>query len=331
MISRRGFVEGSLALLAAPAAADAQQAGKIYRVGVLWGGSEALATPYKRALEGGLRELGWVIETNIRFEHRFPESPDRVPQLAAELVALKPDIIVAAVNPVIEIVKAATSTIPIVMLYAVDPVGSGLVQSLARSGGNVTRLSFDAAPSLIAKGVEFLRETLPKARRVAILWSPSFFAKGALRAYPAAINEACREVAITPHWVVITGPEDIETAFREVIARKYDAIYVMGDTFVSFRHYELIGRLASHGSTPSFYPYRRWVDAGGLMSYGPNIAEMPRYIAGHIDKILKGAKPAGLPVEQPTKFELVVNLKTAKALGLTIPPSLLLRADQVIE
>jgi putative ABC transport system substrate-binding protein len=291
----------------------------------------SVAAPYRRALEAGVAEFGWIEGRTVRFEHRFPDSPERIPALAAELVALRPAVIVAVVNPVIQAVMAATSTIPIVMVYAVDPVAAGLVTSIAHPGKNVTGLTFDAAPELFAKDIELLREALPKARRVAVVLDQEFYKTAGMRRYTDAVRGAGQKLGLELRWWPITGAVDIEKAFSEIAAARVDAVYVLGDAFVSFRHYQLIGAQAAKARVPSFYPFREWVDAGGLLSYGPNIADMPRYAAGHIDKILKGADPGSLPVEQPTKFELVINRKAAKALGLTIPQTLLLRADHVIE
>jgi len=320
----------AVGLVLLPLTAEVQQVQRRV-VAALWAVPASVAAPYRKALEGGLSELGWIDGQNVTFEHRFPDSPERVPALAAELVALKPSVIVAAVNPVIQAVMAATSTIPIVMIYGVDPVAAGLVVSIGRPGKNVTGLTFDAAPELFAKDIEILRETLPKAKRVAVLRNQEFFNTPGMRGYTDAVRSAGQRLGLELRWWSITGPVDIEKAFREMTAARVDAVYVFGDGFVSFRHYQLIGAQAAKARVPSFYPFREWVQAGGLLSYGPNIADMPRYAAGHIDKILKGTKPGDLPVEQPTKFELVVNLKAARLLGLTIPPSVLLRADQVIE
>jgi ABC-type uncharacterized transport system substrate-binding protein len=328
VISRRAFL-GTLAcgLLAAPRAAGAQQAGKVYRIGYLSGGSSTL-TNLVDALRQGLRELGWVEGQNIVIEYRFAEGRlDRLPDLAAELVRLKVDVIVAAPSPPAAAAKKATATIPIVMIGAGDPVGQGLIASLARPGGNITGLAYFVGQEIFGKQLALLKEAVPKVRRVAVLWNP------AVPTLAPAIGEvkvAARSLGLQLQLLEARGPNDFDGAFAAMTRERARALLVITDSMFS-THRARLADLAAKSRMPSAYTNRQPVDAGGLMSYGPSFPDLWRRAAGYVDKILKGAKPADLPVEQPTKFDLVINLKTAKALGLTIPPSLLGRADEVIQ
>jgi putative ABC transport system substrate-binding protein len=328
-MNRRSFIATSaMALLAAPLAADAQQAGKVPRIGFLRPGSPSDRPHLLDAFRQGLREFGWIEGQNIVIDYRYAEGRfDRLPDLAAELVRLKVDIIVAVGTPAAAAAKNATETIPIVTISVGDPVGLGLIASLARPGGNVTGSSFSVGLKIVGKGLELLKETVPKVRRVAILSNP------ANPAQPLAIrkvNVAARSLGVQLQLLEARGPNEFDGAFAAMAKERVGALLVVPDSMLTV-HRTRLADLAARSRLPAAYGTRESVEAGGLMSYGPNFADMYRRAATYVDKILKGAKPGDLPVEQPTKFDLVINLKTAKALGLTIPPSLLLRADQVIE
>jgi putative ABC transport system substrate-binding protein len=329
-MDRRTFLAGTGAVLfAAPLAADAQQAGKVPRIGFLRATSPSDSPHLLDAFRQGLRELGWVEGQNIVIDYRFVEGRfDRLPDLAAELVRLKVDIIVASATPVVAAAKNATETIPIVMISGgVDPVALGFIASLARPGGNVTGLSFSVGPEIFSKGLEFLKETVPKVRRVAILSNP------ANPAHPLAIREvnvAARSLGVQLQLLEARGPNEFDGAFAAMAKERVGALLVVADGMFLL-HRTRLADLAARSRLPAAYGQRESVEAGGLMSYGPSTRDLFRRSATYVDKILKGAKPGDLPVEQPTKFEFVINLKTAKALGLTIPQSLLQRADEVIQ
>ncbi len=328
MITRRDFV-GTLTggLLAAPLAAEAQQAGKVYRIGIL--GNVPLTDPEGARVWGafiqGLRELGYEEGRNITIEFRSSDGKyERLPALAAELVRLKVDVIVAPAAQNVLAAEQATRTIPIVMTYG-DPIASGLVASLARPGGNVTGLS-GLAPEIVGKQLELLKEIVPKVSRVAVLWNP------ANQSHPPLLREAevaARSLRVQLQTLEVRGPDDFETAFAAVTRERAGALLVPADGMFLLNRIR-IADLAARTRLPVMYGLREYVDAGGLVVYAPSIRDSFRHAASYVAKILKGAKPGDLPVEQPTKFELVINLKTAKALGLTIPQSLLLRADEVI-
>ena len=330
MIDRRVFI-GTLAggLLVAPLAAQAQQAAKIARIGYLT--SDAAAPPRLReAFLQGLRDLGYVEGRNLVIEYRFAEGKfERLPALAAELVALKVDVILAPTPPNAQAAMLATRTIPIVFTVAGDPVGSGLVTSLARPGGNVTGLSV-LAPDLVGKGLQHLTQAVPGVSRVAVLRSPTGTAERTEKAILKEAEVAGRALGLRLQVVQVLGPVDFDRAFLEMSDARAGALTVLPNTMFFNERRRLVD-LAAKNRLPAMYQSREFVDAGGLVSYGPDFADVFRRAATYVDKILKGAKPGDLPVEQPTKFELVINLKTAKALGLTIPQSLLQRADQVIE
>jgi len=327
-MDRRAFV-GTLAggFLATPLAATAQQAGKVYRIGVLTSSS---ATVYRDVLESfreGLRELRWIEGQNVVFDYRFAEGKlDRLPGHAADLVRLGADIIVAGPTPPAVAAKNVTSTIPIVMVTAGDPVGVGLVASLARPGGNVTGSSFSVGVDY-GKVLGLLLEAVPQARRVAVLTNPANPVQPILIRDLKAAGQTLRLPLL---FLEARGLDDIDRAFVVVGKERPGAMLVVADSVLGLHKPELAALAAKH-RVPTAYGGRENVEAGGLMSYGPDTKAAWRRAAVFVDRILKGAKPADLPVEQPTKFELVINLKTAKALGLTIPPSLLQRADQVIE
>jgi putative ABC transport system substrate-binding protein len=331
VLDRRAFI-GSLALgtLAVPRAASAQPARKVYRIGLL---SPSTTTsemvgpqpraPFTNALLRGLRELGYVYGEHFVTEPRGGEGkPKRFPDLAAELVRLRVDVIVSG-GPTLAALKQATSTIPIVMTGAGDPVGSGFVQSLARPGGNFTGLSLQMTETT-GKRLELLKELVPGTAPVAVLW-----ARTSLLSWRAA-EAAARERGWKLLSLEIRDAGEIEGAFKTATGARAGALFVFAGA-VFDRHARRIAELAARSRLPAMYVLRFYVDAGGLMAYSADLVEMYRRAASFVDKILKGAKPGDLPVEQPTKFELVVNMRAAKALGLTIPPTILLRADQVIE
>ncbi len=330
MTTRRAFI-GTLAggLLAAPLAADAQQAGKVPRIGFLSVTSPSDRPPLLDAFRQGLRELGWVEGQNIVIDYRYAEGRvDRLPGLAAELVRLKVDLIVASAGTqAATAAKNATETIPIVMIYVRDPVGTGLIASLARPGGNVTGVSGSAGLELFAKQLELLKETVPKIRRVAILSNPAnAYHQLAIR----EVKVAARSLGVQLQLLEARGPNEFDGAFAAMAKERVGALLVLSDAMLN-SHRTRLADLAARSRLPAAFGVRDDVEAGGLMSYGPSILDSYRQAATYVDRILRGAKPAELPVERPTKFELVINMKTAKALGLTIPQSVLLRADHVIE
>jgi len=327
-MNRRAFI-GSLALgtLAVPRAARAQPARKVYRIGILSQGvaSDMIGpqprSPSHNALLRGLGELGYVYGEHFVTEPRGAEGrPDRFPGLAAEMVHLQVDVIVAS-GPMLSALKQATSTIPVVMAAAIDPV-EGLVQSLGHPGGNFTGLSLQNVETT-GKRLELLRELVPAAASVAVLQD-----RAGLDSQAAAA--AARERGWKLLFLEVGDAGEIEGAFRAAIAARAGALLVLGRG-VFFPHARRIAELAARSRLPAMYGLRAYVEAGGLISYGTDLIEIWWRAAVFVDKILKGAKPSDLPVEQPTKFELVVNKRAAKALGLTIPPSILLRTDQVIE
>ncbi len=328
--TRRAFI-GALAggLLGAPLAAEAQQAAKIARIGYLAG--NLAADPHlPEAFRQGLRDLGYVEGRNVVIEYRDAEGKfERLPALAAELVALKVDVIVAPSTLAALAAKQATKTIPIVFAAAGDAVGSGLVTSLARPGGNVTGLSV-LAPELVGKRLELLKQAVPGVTRVAALWHPGDYAERTDKDMLKEADVAARALGVRLQVVEARGPADIDRAFSDMTRARAGALTVFSTPMFSTERRRLVD-LAAKNRLPTMFSFRDYVDAGGLMAYGPSLADLARRAATYVDKILNGARPADLPVEQPTKFELVINLKTAKALGLTIPPSLLARADEVIQ
>ena len=328
MTTRRQFLRTvSVGLLAAPLAADAQQAGKVPRIGFLGVTSPSDRPPLLDAFRQRLRELGWVEGQNIVIDYRYAEDRvDRLPDLAAELVRLKVDLIVSMGTQGVTAAKNATETIPIVMIAVRDPVGTGLIASLARSGGNVTGVSGSAGLEIVAKQLELLKETVPKIRRVAILSNPAnAYHQLAIR----EVNVAARSLGVQLQLLEARGPNEFDGAFAAMAKERVGALLVLSDAIFG-SHRTRLADLAARSRLPAAYGVRDSVEAGGLMSYGPSILDSYRQAATYVDKILKGAKPADLPVEQPMKFELVLNLKTAEALGLTIPPLILFQADEVI-
>jgi len=330
-MERRRFIEVIAGgLVAAPLAAEAQQAVKIARIGFLTPNMAASPPHVREAFLQGLRDLGYVEGRNVVIEYRDAEGKsERFPALAAELVALKVDVIVAPGTPAALAAKQATRTLPIVFPIAGDPVTSGLVTSLARPGGNVTGLSI-LDPDLVGKCLEQLKQAVPGVSGVAVLWQPGGLGERTDKDMLKGAEVAARALGVRLQFVEARGPADFDRAFSEMTRARAGALTVLPSTMFLHERRRLVD-LAARNRLPAVYPWREAVDAGGLMAYGANIADLFRRAATYVDKILKGAKPADLPVEQLTKFELVINLKTAKALGLTIPQSVLGRADQVIE
>ena len=317
----------ALVLATAPPAVEAQPPTTVHRVGWLSAGS-LHGDPGIEAFRQGLRALGYVEGQTLVLESRYAEGrAEQLPALAAELVQRRVDVIVAGGSAAISAAQQATHTIPIVMAVAYDPIGKGFVASLAQPGGNITGLSWLGA-ELLGKRLEFLKEIVPQSTRIAVLANP---ANPAYQDNMANLTMAAQALGLHLHVVEVRQAEELDTAFAAMSRAGADALLVLEDSLVLST---LGGRLAERAATarlPAMYGWRRHVDAGGLMSYGPSMQDMQHRAAVYVDKILKGTKPADLPVEQPTKFELVINLKTTKALGLTIPPTLLFQADEVIK
>jgi putative ABC transport system substrate-binding protein len=330
-VDRRAFLAGTVTLLAAPRTAAAQPAGKICRIGYLQTAPRGSTVHMLRALEDGLRELGYVPGANVMIEYRFADGrAERLPELAAELVRLNPDVILTPLNPVTAAVKQVTATIPIVTLLAASPVEEGLIGSLARPGGNVTGLTFDVGPEVGGKRLQLLKELAPRVSRVTVLWNPSFGAGSRLDAIVRLLRDAAAKLGVALQFTEVRSAGDLDGAFAAILRERADGLLLVSDPLM-FALRSRIADFAVRNKLPSSYSLVEYAKAGGLMSYGPSMPDLYRRAARYVDRILKGAKPADLPVEQPTKFELVVNLGTAKALGLTIPPALLARADEVIE
>jgi putative ABC transport system substrate-binding protein len=317
----------ALALFAWSSSPDAQQPAKIRRVGILSDESPLVGAKTFEPFAQGLRDLGWIEGQNIAFERRYAaENYKILPGLAAELVRIQPDVISVIGTPAARAAKTATQTIPIVFARISDPIGAGLVPSLARPGGNITGVSIQTR-ELAAKLLELLTTTVPDAKRVGALWDPNFPpASPQLQEVEGAARSLKLELITEP----VRSSDDFAPAVRAMVEQGASAIVVVGAA-IFFEHPQQLADLMVKARLPGIFFRREQVEAGGLMSYGTNFPDMYRRAAVYVDKILKGAEPADLPVEQPTKFELVINLKTAKALGLTIPPMLLARADEVIE
>ncbi len=315
------------ALLSPVPFVDAQQPGKIPRIGLLSPFSPSATALWHQAFRQGLRDLGWVEGKNISIEYRYAEGrSDRLPELAADLVRLKVNIIVAAVNTDALAAKNATRTIPIVVASAGDPVAIGLVASLAHPGGNITGLS-QISPELAGKRLELLKEIVPKLSRVAVLWNPQGTTS------PLSWKEIqlpARELGVQLHSLEVRSSSDFDKAFEDATRARAGALAIMPDPLFA-GNLKRIADLAAKSHLPSIFHLTEFVDSGGLVAYGVDRSDQFRRAATYVDKILKGTKPADLPVEQPTKFELVINLKTAKQIGLTIPPNVLARADKVIK
>jgi ABC-type uncharacterized transport system substrate-binding protein len=326
-VRRREFMTMLGGTVAFPFAAHAQQTAKMARVGWLSPGSQTSDQSFLASFRDGLRELGWMVGQNIAIESRWAEGKfERLPDLAAELVRLKVDVIVSNVTQASLAAKRATATIPIVMVGVGDPLGSGLVDSLARPSGNITGPSSMLAEAS-AKQLALLKETVPKASPVAVLWNPAnpVWQASALKQTEAAANA----MGLRLQLLEARGPDELDAAFAAMTRKRAGALFVPAD-IIFVRHAQQMADLAAMHRLPAMFGFREHVEAGGLMSYAASFPVMFRRAAAFVDKILKGAKPADLPVEQPTKFELVINLKTANALGLAIPQSVLQRADEVI-
>ena len=303
--------------------AEAQQPAKVPRIGYLTGATPDGQAARIEAFRQGLRELGYLEGKNIVVEYRYAElNPDRLPALAAELARLKVDVIVTSAGGITRAMKEATNTIPIVMAQDNDPVANGFVASLARPGGNITGLS-NVAPEISGKQLELLKETIPMLSHVAVLRT------SANAQLIREIERAAEAFKVKLQYLAVLSPKDIETAFRAASKTPADAVVVLPGSIFFSRRTQIV-KLAVDSRLPAIYNRSEYVLDGGLMTYGASLPDLDRRAAIYVDKILKGAKPAELPVEQPTKFELVINLKTAKQIGLTIPPNVLARADRVI-
>jgi ABC-type uncharacterized transport system substrate-binding protein len=322
----------ALALVAAPLAAEAQATGKVYRIGILAGANPvseiAGPDPSNRAIRAfllRLRDLGYIYGQNLVTEARSTEGrAERLSALVVDLVRLNVDVIVVPIRDGARAVKATTTTIPIVMVGVADPVGLGLIASLARPGGNVTGVSRDTGPEIIGKRLELLKEAVPKASRVAVLTTKSHWG------YSGRHNEvAARVLGMTVVYTEVDKPDQYAEAFAAITRERADAL-LAAEGALNFVHRRRIVDFAATSRLPAMYAFRESMEAGGLMAFGVETGDLYRRAAVYVDKILKGAKPADLPVEQPIQFELVINLKTVQALGLTIPPTLLFQATEVI-
>jgi putative ABC transport system substrate-binding protein len=323
-MNRRAFLLGLVsAVTLSPLATSAEPPAR--RIGLLMTTTPVAASHIAAAFADGLRELGHVEGKDVTFEYRWAEGkPERFAEMAAELVRHKVDVIVASSQAPALAAKRATQTIPIVMVNATDPVEAGLVASLARPGGNVTGLSQQLTPEIRAKQLQLLKEALPKISRVAVLWS------AATTVGRGEYEAAGRALGLRIQFVEVRGADDLGRAFAALAGERIAAVLVPGDMLL-FTERRRVAALAREHRLPGIYSLREFTEAGGLMSYSARISEQFRRAAGYVDKILRGANPATLPVESPTQYELVINLKTAKALGLTIPQSVLVRADEIIQ
>jgi putative ABC transport system substrate-binding protein len=329
-MKRREFIAALGGAVAAwPLAARSQQpAGRVYRIGYQSIAPREPTLHLIKAFEDGLRSLGYRVGDNVAIEYRFADGEmERLPALAADLVRLGVDIIVATgLNPSAVAATKATTTIPIVMT-SVDPVGTGLVASLARPGGNVTGLAADTGGEILGKRFELLKETLPNLSRLGILWNPDV---AFIRNRQTLMTETARTLGLTTIPVEARGLDTLEQAFAALVRERAQAFVMQGDS-VLFNYRGQIAEMALGNRLPAASTQKEYADAGFLLTYGTDVPDLYRRLAGFVDKIFKGAKPADLPVEQPTRYELVINLKTAKALGVVMPPALLARADEVIE
>ena len=317
-----------LSALSAPLAAKGQQPGKVFRIGLLGGGAPPSEVEVQQSsLQKSLRELGYIEGRNVVFEERYSEGRiDRLPDLAADLVRRKVDVIVTAGGPSAEAAKQATSTVPIVIVAAGDPVGTGLITSLARPGENLTGIT-DQAIELIPKRIELLKETVSRASRVAALWNS---ADRAMTLRYKQMEVAARALGVRVQPLGVQEPGDFDGAFSSMARESPDALFVISDPLIRLNRRRVLN-FAATKRLPAMYEFNFYVSDGGLMSYGPNHRDIFRRIAEYVNKLLRGGKAADLPVEQPTKVELTINLKTAKTLGITIPQSILIRADEVIQ
>jgi putative tryptophan/tyrosine transport system substrate-binding protein len=323
-----GIVTLILSLLTAPLTSKAQQAANVPRLGLLIPGSSSAFAPRIEAFRHGLRDLGYVEGRNITIAYRFTEGQaDRLPELAAELIRLQVDVLVTDGEAAIRAAKHATTTIPIVMAVGGgDPVGVGLVASLARPGGNITGLSM-MLPEVSGKRLEFLQEAVPTLSHVAVLWNPAV--PGSTFAFKET-QTAAPALGLQLQSLEVRGPDEFDQAFAAMTREHADTLVVLSNPLF-FSHRRQLAELTVRHRLPAIFYLREYAEAGGLMAYGADAVDMYRRAATYVDKILKGAMPADLPVEQPIKFVLVINLKAAKALGLTMPPALLFQADEVIK
>ena len=329
-MNRRDTLLSLLAFAAWPLNARAQQQGKTARISVLSSGTADGGQDLLEAFRQGLRDLGYVEGRNAVIEYRDAgRKLERLPTFAGELAALKVDVIVTMGTPASLAAKQATTTIPIVFPAAGDPVSSGLVASLARPGGNVTGLSI-LAPGLVGKRLERLKQAVPGLTQVAVLWNRGSYGERTEKDLLAEAEAAARALGVKLQLAEVRGAGDFDRVFSEMTRGRADALLVAGGGLFNQERRRLVDLAAKH-RLPAIYPFSLYVEAGGLMAYGPDIINSHRRAAFYVDKILKGAKPADLPVEQPTKFELAINLKTAKSLDITIPRSLLISADRVIQ
>jgi ABC-type uncharacterized transport system substrate-binding protein len=322
---RREFITLLGGASAWPLAARAQRTLRAARIGYL-----AFRSPISAddAFFQGLRDFGWIEGQNIFVERRFAAgNMDQLKGSAAELVHLNVDVIVAVASAATQAAKDTTASIPIVFVNAADPVGQGFVQSLAYPGGNITGVAFDASPDITAKQAQLIIETVPNASRLAVFWNPTV---PAMRSYFSVLKTEAAALRVSLQSLEVQDRDEIERAFDAMTRGHADALQVLSDSFTTFYRSRLVELAAKH-RLPAIYGHAQYIEAGGLMSYGPSLSDDYGRAAGFVDRILKGAKPADLPAEQPTKFELVINLRTAKTLGLEIPPTLLARADKVIE
>ena len=322
-MKRREFIAATAALLVSLPVLRAQ--GTPRRIGCF--GILENAPIILDAWRSGLRERGWIEGKNLLVEYRYTQPTNRYPALAAELTALSPELVVAAGPQAAVALKSATATIPILFVAVADPVGLGLVQSLARPGGNITGFATFVPGDFTSKGIEILRELVPGASKIALLVNPSNPIHRL--ALAEEIPRTARSMGVALPVVEATTAEELDIAFASAAAQHADAIVVYADPLTNFQAPRVVALAAEH-HLPASYLFRQFAN-GGLVVYGPHLADLFHRAGGYVDKILKGTKPSDLPVEQPTKFELVINMKTAKALGLTVPPSLLVRADEVIE
>jgi len=328
-MDRRAFI-GAFAcgLVISRSVAMAQRPGKIYRIGYLQTSSRQEQLHMVKAFEDGLRDLGYRAGENVVIEYRFAEAhTERLPELAADLVRLNVDVIVTGINSNTVAAMKATTTIPIVMVGVVDPVSTGLVASLARPGGNVTGLTVDAGGEIFAKRFEMLKEALPGVSRVGILFNPDV---AATRTRLTAMMEIAPTLGLTTIPAEARGLDSLEQAFALMVRERVQACVMQGDS-VLFNHRSQIAEMALKNRLPAVSTQRELAEAGFLLTYGADVGDLYRRAAAFVDKIFKGAKPADLPIEQPTKFELAINLRIAKALGLELSRSVLARADEVIE
>jgi len=316
-----------LAIVAIVGSLDAQPAARVPKVGLLLPGTAAVAARNVEAFRQGLREAGYVEGKTIMLEIRYGDGDSaRLPALAQELVSLKPEVLVASTDPAVAAARRETRTIPIVMAFSTDPVGTGFVASLARPGGNVTGLS-NIGSEMSGKRLALLKEAVPGLARVALLWNPDV--RGAVLEYKE-VEAVARSLRLELQSVEVSSIADLDRAFEAVTSQRAQGLLLLAGNPVALSKRLEIASFGQKHRLPSIFPTREYVDLGGLMSYGPSVRAMFNRSAAYVGKILKGTKPTDLPVEQPTKFELVINLETAKVIGLTVPPSLLQRADQLI-